>query len=46
MLERMLIAELVIDDFDAAAKYVRSMAEEQVGTSGFLSLVKSSRRAF
>jgi hypothetical protein len=46
MLERALLSELAIDDFEAAEKYVKTMPEGQERVSGFLALLESCRRPF
>ncbi len=46
MLERSLISELAIDNFEAAMKYVRTLPDEQVRLTILLAIVESCRRPF
>ncbi len=46
MLERALISELAIDDFERALKYVRDMPDGQVRISGLMAIVDAYRRPF
>jgi hypothetical protein len=46
MLERALISELAIDDFERAIRYVRAMPEERGRITGLVALVEACRRPF
>ncbi len=46
MLERALISELAIDNFEAAMKYVRAMPDEQVRLTTLLAIAETCRRPF
>jgi hypothetical protein len=46
MLERTLISELAVDDFEAAVKYTKKIPEERLRLSVLLAIVEACRRPF